>query len=114
MSWETAKNEKNKKPGFQMVPANLKSEKNPERQELPPEVAREFEQNNLKINYTPKEEAYDIMLARLINPDGSVDLSYKDLNLKLCRNSAKQWKRCKSHIREQQGKKQQNLSVKKV
>ena len=69
------------KPGFQMIfTANLKSEKNPERQELPPEVAREFEQNNLKINYTPKEEAYDIMLARLMNPDGSVDLSYKDLN----------------------------------
>jgi hypothetical protein len=68
-------------PGFQMIfTTNLKSEKNPERQELPPEIAREFEQNNLKINYTPKNEAYDIMLARLMNKDGSVDLSYYDLN----------------------------------
>ena len=68
-------------PGFQMIfTANLKSEKNPERQELPPEIAREFEQNNLKIDYTPKDEAYDIMLARLMNKDGSVDMSYYDLN----------------------------------
>jgi MoxR-like ATPase len=75
-------------PGFQMMfTANLKSEKNPERQELPPEIAREFEQNNIKINYLPKEEAYDIMLARLMNPDGSVDSSMRDLNVtmpKLC------------------------------
>lgn len=71
-------------PGFQMIfTANLKSEKNPERAELPPEIAREFEQNNLEINYTPKEEAYDIMLARLMNKDGSVDLSYHDLNTTL-------------------------------
>lgn len=67
--------------GFQMIfTANLKSEKNPERQELPPEIAREFEQNNLKIDYTPKDEAYDIMLARLMNKDGSADMSYYDLN----------------------------------
>ncbi len=75
-------------PGFQMIfTANLKSEKNPERQELPPEIAREFEQNNLKISYTPKEEAYDIMLARLMNPDGSLDMSKYDLDQtlpKLC------------------------------
>ena len=69
------------KPGFQMIfTANLKSEKNPERSDLPPEIAREFEQNNLEIQYTPKEEAYDIILARLMNPDGSVDLSWHDLN----------------------------------
>ena len=68
-------------PGFQMIfTANLKSEKNPERQELPPEIAREFEQNNLKIDYTPKDEAYDIMLARLMNKDGSIDASYYDIN----------------------------------
>lgn len=68
-------------PGFQMIfTANLKSEKNPERQELPPEIAREFEQNNLKIEYTPKDEAYDIILSRLMNKDGSVDASYYDLN----------------------------------
>jgi hypothetical protein len=68
-------------PGFQMIfTANLKSEKNPERQELPPEIAREFEQNNLEVGYTPAPEAYDIMLARLMNSDGSVDFSYYDLN----------------------------------
>ena len=68
-------------PGFQMIfTANLKSEKNRERQELPPEIAREFEQNNLEIGYTPKEEAHDIALARLMNPDGSLDMSYEDLN----------------------------------
>jgi hypothetical protein len=75
-------------PGFQMIfTANLKSDKNPERQELPPEITREFEQNNLEVSYTPKEEAYDIMLARLMNPDGSVDMSWYDLNTtlpKLC------------------------------
>ena len=66
--------------GFQMIfTANLKSEKNPERQELPPEIAREFEQNNIKIGYQPKDEAYDIMLARLMKPDGSVDASWHDL-----------------------------------
>ena len=69
------------KPGFQMIfTANLKSEKNPERSDLPPEIAREFEQNNLEIPYMPKEEAYDIMLSRLMNQNGSVDLSWSDLN----------------------------------
>ena len=67
-------------PGFQMIfTANLKSEKNPERQDLPPEIAREFEQNNLKVKYTPPSEAYDIMLARLLNRDGSIDMSDYDL-----------------------------------
>lgn len=82
-------NQKTKiQPDFQMIfTANLKSEKNPERQELPPEVAREFEQNNLEILYTPKEEAYDIILARLLSNDGSINLSFHDLNTtlpKLC------------------------------
>lgn len=75
-------------PGFQMIfTANLKSDKNPERQALPPEIAREFEQNNLEVGYSSKEESYDIMLARLMNPDGSVDLSVYDLDVtlpKLC------------------------------
>ncbi|MBP6911928.1 MAG: AAA family ATPase [Candidatus Pacebacteria bacterium] len=71
-------------PGFQMIfTANLKSEKNPERQDLPPEVAREFEQNNIKINYINKEEAYDVMLSRMLNKDGSLDMSYYDLNTTL-------------------------------
>jgi hypothetical protein len=79
-------------PGFQMIfTANLKSEKNPERQEMPPEIAREFEQNNLKVEYTPPDESYDIMLARLQNSDGSIDLSQYDLNVtlpKLCEGMA--------------------------
>src|SRR3990167_2135643 len=70
--------------GFQMIfTANLKSEKNPEKQDLPPEVAREFEQNNIKINYINKEEAYDVMLSRMLNKDGSLDMSYYDLNTTL-------------------------------
>lgn len=68
-------------PGFIMIfTANLKSEKNPERQDLPPEIAREFEQNNIKINYVPKSEAYDIMLARLMSPDGGINASWMTLN----------------------------------
>lgn len=71
-------------PGFQMIfTANLKSEKNPERQDLPPEIAREFEQNNIKINYIRKEEAYNVMLARMLEKDGSLDMSYHDLNTTL-------------------------------
>jgi|GEM_PF-2039861 len=71
-------------PGFQMIfTANLKSEKNPERQDIPPEMANEFDQNNLKINYTPPAEAYDIMLSRLLNPDNSLDFSWYDLNTTL-------------------------------
>lgn len=76
------------KPGFQMIfTANLKSEKNPERQELPPEITREFEQNNLEVRYAPKEEAYDIMLARLMKPGGMLTMSWYDLQTtlpKLC------------------------------
>jgi len=71
-------------PGFQAIfTANLKSEKNPERQDLPPEIAREFEQNNLKVKYTPQGEAYDIMLSRLLNRNGSLDMSFHDLNTTL-------------------------------
>lgn len=76
------------KQGFQMIfTANLKSEKNPERQELPPEITREFEQNNLEVKYSPKEEAYDIMLARLMKPNGTLTMSWHDLQTtlpKLC------------------------------
>lgn len=71
-------------PGFQMLfSANLKSEKNPERQELPPEIAREFEQNNVFIDYNPSDEAYDIARVRLMNKDGSSDMSYHDFNITL-------------------------------
>lgn len=75
-------------PGFQMIfTANLKSEKNPERQALPPQIAREFEQNNLQIQYVPKEEAYDIIRARLWQrlhePNGSLRFSWHDLQVTL-------------------------------
>ncbi len=71
-------------PGFQMIfTANLKSEKNPERQDLPPEIKREFEQNNLEVKYTPPDESYDIMLSRLLNRDGTLDMSFYDLNTTL-------------------------------
>ena len=72
------------KSGFQMIfTANLKSEKNPERQDLPPEIAREFEQNNLEVKYIPEDEAYDVMLSRLLNRDGSLNMSFYDLNTTL-------------------------------
>jgi hypothetical protein len=63
--------------------ANLKSDKNSERQELPPEIAREFEQNNIEVKYNPVEESYDIMLARLQEKDGSVVFSEYDLTITL-------------------------------
>ena len=70
--------------GFQMIfTSNLKSKKNLEKSELPPQMADEFTQNNIEINYTPKGEAYDIMLARLLNRDGTLDMSYYDLNTTL-------------------------------
>jgi len=66
--------------GFQMIfTANLKSEKNQERSDLPPEVASEFEQNNIEIGYASAEEMYDTMLARLLDKKGNITLSYEDL-----------------------------------
>ena len=71
-------------PGFQIIcTANLKSEKHPDRRDLPDEIKREFEQNNIEIGYNPKHESFDIMLARLMNPDGSLDLSWHDINTTL-------------------------------
>ncbi|PJC01676.1 MAG: hypothetical protein CO073_03070, partial [Candidatus Komeilibacteria bacterium CG_4_9_14_0_8_um_filter_36_9] len=71
-------------PGFQMIfTANIKSEKHPEKNELPHQVSREFRPNNIKINYIDKEEAYDVMLTRMLNQDGSLDMSYYDLNVTL-------------------------------
>ena len=70
--------------GFQMIfTSNLKSKKNLEKSELPPQMADEFTQNNIEINYTPKNEAYDIILARLLNRDGTLDMSYYDVNTTL-------------------------------
>lgn len=66
--------------GFQMIfTANLKSEKNIERSELPPEMASEFEQNNIEVDYASTEEMYDTMLARLLDKKGNITLSYEDL-----------------------------------
>ena len=71
-------------PGFQIIcTANLKSEKHTDRKDLPDEIKREFEQNNMEIGYNPKHESYDIMLARLMNPNGSIDLSWHDINVTL-------------------------------
>jgi MoxR-like ATPase len=71
-------------PGFQIIcTANLKSEKHSDRQDLPDEIKREFRQNHLEINYSPVSESYDIMLSRLMNADGSVDLSWHDINITL-------------------------------
>lgn len=66
--------------GFQLIfTANLKSEKNLERNDLPPEVANEFAQNNLEINYTQPIEAYDIFLSRIVNERGETEFSRYDL-----------------------------------
>lgn len=66
--------------GFQMIfTANLKSEKNQERSDLPPEMASEFEQNNIEVGYAGTEEVYDTMLARLMDKKGNVTLPYEDL-----------------------------------
>ncbi len=71
-------------PGFQTIfTANLKSEKNPERQDITPEILREFDVNSRKVKYTPSSEAYDIILSRLLNRDGSLDMSFYDLNTTL-------------------------------
>lgn len=68
-------------PGFQIIlTANLKSEKNKERAGLPPEIANEYNSNNLEIKYTPASEAYDIALARLMNEKGEISLSKYDLD----------------------------------
>ncbi len=70
--------------GFQIIcTANLKSEKHTDRRDLPDEIKREFEQNNIEVNYNPKHESFDIMLARLMNQDGSIDLSWHDMNVTL-------------------------------
>ena len=74
--------------GFQMIfTANLKSEKHPLKVDMPPEIAREFEQNNIKVPYPTLNESYDIMLDRKMEEDGSAHASWSDLqNLlpKLC------------------------------
>ncbi len=74
--------------GFQMIfTANLKSPKNTEQSEMPTHIVREFEQNNLKIDHVPPHEAYQIMLVRRLDEDGTALLSWHDLHVtlpKLC------------------------------
>ncbi len=71
-------------PGFQMIfTANLKSEKNQERQDIPPEMANEFAQNNIEVKYQSKDESYDIMLARLLERDGTLTMSAYDMEVTL-------------------------------
>ncbi len=66
--------------GFQLIfTANLKTEKNLERNDLPPEVANEFAQNNLEINYTQPIEAFDIFLSRIVDSKGQAEFSRYDL-----------------------------------
>lgn len=66
--------------GFQMIfTANLKSEKNPERSDLPPEMANEFDQNNIEVGYQSPAESYDIVRARLLNSDMTADVSEYDM-----------------------------------
>jgi len=71
-------------PGFQMIfTANLKSEKNEERQDIPPEMANEFAQNNLEVKYQSVDESYDIMLARLMSREGTISMSPYDMEVTL-------------------------------
>ncbi len=71
-------------PGFQFIfTANLKSAKNTERQDLPPEMANEFDQNNLEINYSPQDETYDTALIRLMDEQGNLEFSRYDLAVTL-------------------------------
>lgn len=56
--------------------ANVKSEKYKERFELDPAESRVFEMR--RIDYIPKEELYDLMLAKLIDQHMGMHLSQKD------------------------------------
>lgn len=68
------------KQGFQIIyTANPKSEKNRERNDLPPEVANESQVLNKKILYQSKEEGYDIFLTRIMNDKGIAHFSKYDL-----------------------------------
>ena len=56
--------------------ANIKGEKHKERFELDPAETRVFEQ--VKVDYLPKEEMYDLALAKLMDKRGGVRLSAGD------------------------------------
>ena len=67
-------------PGFQIiVTANLKSKKNPERSGIPPEIINEILTTHIKIGYQSPEESFDIMLAKLMAKEGTIELSTYDM-----------------------------------
>lgn len=61
--------------------ANIKSEKHKERFELDPAESRVFEMR--RVDYLPKEELYDLMLAKLSDKRGGVRLNIRDAHLTL-------------------------------
>jgi hypothetical protein len=68
-------------PGFQIIfTSNIKSEKHPEKNVIPGQMDREVSMNNIEIKYSDVDESYDIMISRLMNKDGSLDMSFYDLN----------------------------------
>ncbi|MDQ1274498.1 MAG: hypothetical protein QG610_69, partial [Euryarchaeota archaeon] len=68
------------KQGFQIIyTANLKSDKNKERNDLPPEVANESAILNKEIKCQSPEEGYDIFLTRIMNDKGEASFSKYDL-----------------------------------
>jgi len=65
--------------------ANLKSEKHRERLELDPAEARVFSSSSLKVEYMPKQEVYDLALAKLMDGRGGVRLAHVDAAQTLAR-----------------------------
>ena len=68
------------KQGFQIIfTANLKSDKNKERSDLPPEFANEVLFNNLKIGYPNQKESKEIFIARLLDENMTTNFSMYDI-----------------------------------
>jgi len=67
-------------PGFALgATANIKSEKYKERFEFDDAESRVFSMR--RINYLPKEELYDLCLARLMDKTGGARLAFNDANI---------------------------------
>lgn len=65
-------------PGFRFVMAgNLKSAKHTDRTELPPEVVRDME--TIDIPAMPQHETYQLLLAELVDQNGRIRASQKDV-----------------------------------
>jgi MoxR-like ATPase len=68
--------------GFHLIfSANLKSDKHQDRREIPNEMLREFAQNNIEVNYQTIQESYDIFMTRLLDIDGTVEMSDYDMSV---------------------------------